>query len=309
MKKGLYEKILNIETAKKLGKDETDTRNVDSNEVPRALSLSYQKNIRQALKHIDDKDERMSFIQSLNNLLETEDLLITDKGLNELLAYSDDIEELETLKKHRPKTSIADSTLFTGTNGPSLDSELRREIRTADEVYFLVSFIKWSGLRLIFDDLKELTKTRKLKVITTSYMGASDYKAIQSLAKLPNTEVKISYDTKRTRLHAKSYLFKRDTGFSTAYIGSSNMSNAAMTSGLEWNLKVSQYTSPDVILQIEKSFESYWADGNSPSSTLMKKKKLSNCKVLLKMQKLAEKKNIIISTSGLTLTRHKSWKI
>lgn len=142
--------------------------------------------------------------------------------------------------------SIATSILFTFNSGPRLESELRREIRTADRIDFLISFIKFSGLRLIYDDLAEFTKTKKLSVITTSYMGASDYKAILELSKLPNTEVKISYDTKRTRLHAKAYYFKRNTGFSTAYIGSLNLSNPELSNVLEWNLKVSEYTSKDV---------------------------------------------------------------
>jgi HKD family nuclease len=134
-----------------------------------------------------------------------------------------------------PLTGLTQSELFCGSNaGLSMESEIKREILSADSICWLVSFIKWAGIRIFRHELEEFTRSgRQLKVITTSYMGATDAKAVEFLASLPNTEVKLSYNTQRERLHAKSYLFCRNTGFHTGYIGSSNLSHSALTSGLE----------------------------------------------------------------------------
>lgn len=261
MKDGLYEKILDSKSKEKLkSKACIDIRNVDKSELSNVISITYQKIIRETLSQISDPKDKMELIRKLNETIGIDGFDYSDKGYKELLTVHHDENSFNTLKSFRPKTSIANSTLFTGNSATTLESELSREIRTADRVDFLVSFIKFSGLRLIFEDLVEFTKKGTLRVITTSYMGASDYKAILELSKLPNTEVKISYDTKRTRLHAKAYYFHRNTGFSTAYIGSSNLSNPALSSGLEWNLKVSEYTSKDVIDSFIKTFETYWND-------------------------------------------------
>lgn len=63
------------------------------------------------------------------------------------------------LKKITPYTRLTQSELFTGSNiGISLESELKKEIQSSDEIYFLVSFIKWSGIRIFENELREFTK-------------------------------------------------------------------------------------------------------------------------------------------------------
>ncbi|HSW62099.1 MAG TPA: DEAD/DEAH box helicase family protein, partial [Dissulfurispiraceae bacterium] len=160
----------------------------------------------------------------------------------------------------RPHTSIGESSLFTGApTDPQLAHELHEEMRSADGVDILVSFIKWSGLRLLMPAFEDLcARNVPVRLITTSYMGASDAPAVEWLARMPNVSVRISYDTERTRLHAKAYHFRRNSGFSTAYIGSANMSHAAITSGLEWTLKVTDQDMEHILEKFVIEFATYW---------------------------------------------------
>jgi len=128
---------------------------------------------------------------------------------------------------------------------------LKKETQSADRIDFICSFIKWSGLRLIKEELKECVNNGvEVRVITTVYMGASDKRAIDELQKM-GAKVKVSYDTRRTRLYAKAWLFHRNTGYSTAYVGSSNLSASAQTEGLEWNVRISNIESPHLIQKLK----------------------------------------------------------
>lgn len=280
LNQGFYESVINkliddqIKTIQSKNQVYIDKKDIDTEEGSSVLSKYMSSVLIKSLNRISGEDKLNKQIDICNkiiNLLIDEvqlddfDEFIINENAKLLLAVLNSLDhslvEKNKNNKLRPITSIATNSLFTGAkNEPSLGSELLKEINTADKVDMLVSFIKWSGIVQIYEALKDFTQDHKLRIITTSYMGASDYKAILELSKLPNTEIKISYDTKRTRLHSKSYMFYRNTGFSTAFIGSSNLSNAALTSGLEWNLKISEYTSKDMIHKFNATFESYWHD-------------------------------------------------
>lgn len=283
MKQGLYEQIINNLTRRQLltldsSLYEIGIEPLDPEEARKVLSNYLGTVIRRALKIIRESsndDEALllqvracnEIIATLRNTLDNEELRewqLDEQGEVLTYVYSklNHIRGIKETKVHRPTTPLSQSSLFTGSHSePNMMSELKAEIITSDQVDLLVSFIKWSGLRFLMEQLEEFTANGgRLRVITTTYMEATDYKAVTELSKLPNTEIKISYDTERTRLHAKAYLFKRDTGFTTAYVGSSNLSNPALTSGLEWNLKVTEKDSYDVLRKIEATFESYWND-------------------------------------------------
>jgi superfamily II DNA or RNA helicase len=163
-----------------------------------------------------------------------------------------------------PLTGLSESALFNGSKHmPSLESELKKEMLTSDEAWWLVSFLKFEGVRLFEQVLRKLESAgKKVKIICTVYMGATDLKAIEFLSGFSNVEIKISFNTNQERLHAKSYLFIRNSGFHTAYIGSSNLSRSALTNGLEWNVKVTQQEIPHILSKCKNTFETYWNDSS-----------------------------------------------
>lgn len=167
-----------------------------------------------------------------------------------------------------PEIGLAAPWLFTaGKGSPSLLQEIRRELASADQVDILVSFITVSGVRKLQDVLQRITATgaqgqgaTRLRILTTTYTGATEARALDELARLPGCEVRVSLDGRRTRLHAKAWLFQRKTGFGSAYVGSANLSGAALTGGLEWTVKLTQRAQEALFTRAVAHFETLWAD-------------------------------------------------
>ncbi|TMN22177.1 DEAD/DEAH box helicase [Lentibacillus cibarius] len=279
---GIYEEVITQELKQELNKLEANhydigKESLDVEEARKKLASYISEVTRKALFYIRDNEKNdqdallkqieasNALIQKLNELLPEEDFkrLQLDEEGEVLTSIYSKINTSRSVKKEdpiRPITPISESSLFTGAKAePNMMHELRNEILSSDRIDMLVSFIKWSGIRGIIKELKAFTgQGGQLRIITTSYMQATDYKAIKELGQLPNTTIKVSYDVDQTRLHAKAYVFKRHTNFSTAYIGSSNLSNPALTSGLEWNVKITEKDSFDVFKKMDATFETYW---------------------------------------------------
>ena len=282
---GLYEQVVNEKLGSELDSlpaQRRATAVIDKAEASQVLAQYLAEVAQKGLDDLADKGGDVAAqIELVNQLIQTIEHttqeadfapLCVDSRAEQLLALLRENDPLLVVGKTagdlpRPETPLARSSLFTGAlNEPQMFSELKKEIACADRIDMLVSFIKWSGLRLIMEELRTFSQNGgQLRVISTSYMGATDPKAIEELNKLPNTQIKISYDTDRTRLHAKTYVFYRDTGFTTAYVGSSNLSKAAMSSGLEWNVKVTAKDLPTTLDKITATFDSYW---NAPEFEL-----------------------------------------
>lgn len=269
---GLYERVLDEKLTRAMEQRSTDLHAsleyLDSEDSFSVLAEHMKQLLTSALAQVPSQN-RLNIQAEVCNALVREltthvpnlDPAFLEQPLKRLLAL-ETASAPQTLPP-RPDTPLSEPCLLTGTrHDPSLASQLKKELASADRVDILCSFVKWTGLRLIAEELERFAASgRPLRVLTTTYTGATDTKAVAFLKNLPHAQVQVSYDGRRTRLHAKAYLFHRDTGFSTAYVGSANLSGAALTEGLEWNVKVSRYRSPELWEKLTATFGSYWNDG------------------------------------------------
>ena len=274
LKQGIYEHIINQETERKIQEAEQSglvcvQQQIDGAESPQILANYLANAIRQKLEDTEEQQDRVNLINRIMigaGLLDDKQIVKPTDLLAEVLGQQQSVlQNQSNTQTIRPISGFRVSNLFTGGSSTlSLGEEIRREIASADEICFIVSFLKVSGVRILLDDLKKFCSREgtRLRIITTTYCGATQGKAIEQLAALPNTEIRISYNTDIERLHAKSYIFVRNSGMNTAYIGSSNLSKSAQTEGLEWNMRVTSVENPHIIKTALATFEMYW---NSPN--------------------------------------------
>ena len=161
-----------------------------------------------------------------------------------------------------PMIPLLDTTLLTNSPGePRVGSQIVAEIPSADRIDCVMAFIRKSGIAPLMEGLRRHRGLgRPLRVLTTTYTGTTEAAALDALQEA-GADVRVSYDTSGTRLHAKAWLFHRESGFSTAYLGSSNLTHSAQFTGLEWNVRVSGARNPGVVEKMGAVFEAYW---NSP---------------------------------------------
>ncbi|CAA9251454.1 MAG: Helicase, C-terminal:Type III restriction enzyme, res subunit:DEAD/DEAH box helicase, N-terminal [uncultured Acidimicrobiales bacterium] len=160
----------------------------------------------------------------------------------------------------RPLTPLLDTTVLTNAPGePVVGHELRAEVPSADGIDVVMAFIRFSGIRALGEALRRHCRAGKaLRVLTTTYTNSTEQRALDALQDL-GADVRVSYDTSSTRLHAKAWIFHRGSGYSTAYVGSSNLTHMAQVTGLEWNVRISGARNPDAVAKMAAVFTSYWA--------------------------------------------------
>ncbi|MFF3870714.1 DUF3427 domain-containing protein [Streptomyces sp. NPDC001978] len=240
---------------------------VTEESTPHVLARYIGEAVVRRLSHLPQKQQVAAANQVLQSLAtavpepdEDRTTSAIAEGPRQLLALA--VQEAPGVFAIRPLTPLSETALITNApDDPNLGAELRAELATADRIDLLCAFVKWHGIRVLEDSLRAAKKRGvRIRVITTTYIGATDRHALDRLVREFDAEVKVNYEIRTTRLHAKAWFFRRDTGFDTAYVGSSNLSKAALLDGLEWNVRLSSIATPRVIEKFEATFDAYWND-------------------------------------------------
>ena len=129
---------------------------------------------------------------------------------------------------------------------------LRKELENCDEFIISVAFITEGGLSLILEQLKELeNRNIRGKILTGDYLNFTEPKALKRLLNYKNIELKI---LSKEKFHAKGYFFKKGNLW-TLIIGSSNLTQTALTVNFEWNLKINSLEDGKITKDILNNFE------------------------------------------------------
>ncbi|HMT91597.1 DUF3427 domain-containing protein [uncultured Thiothrix sp.] len=275
---GLYDLIVTETQQKRLETLEfkhVSLEALDTQSSPQRLADLVKQQLTLVLQDLEGNDEEKLIHQlTLVNRLLIELRTVNSKTTDLIDVVAEPARLLKGIYQQNtkylaPELGLSQPWLFTaGKDAPALLHELRHELANCDQVDILVSFITVSGVRRLFDILQSITAIdahgqarTQLRILTTTYTGATDQKALDELARLPSCMVKVSLDGRRTRLHAKAWIFKRKTGFGSAYVGSANLSGAALLGGLEWTTKFTEHGQAELFTRAQAHFETLWEDG------------------------------------------------
>ena len=263
MDEGLYESLWTSALQARIqgfGDVRADLGAIDASEQPRVLARFLSERLELLLRSMPPK-QRTALTNDMLAQIEAQHEHVVEPVQQLLRVVGDELGH-EARYATRPSTPLNDAALLTNASGePSVGSEIDREIRSADHVDLLCAFVKWSGLRLLEDTLADLHRRGgRFRVITTTYIGATQRAALDRLARQFGADVRVNLDESRTRLHAKAWHFHRNSGYDTAYVGSSNLSTAALLDGLEWNVRLSRSTMPQLLEKFSATFDTYWND-------------------------------------------------
>lgn len=140
----------------------------------------------------------------------------------------------------------------------NLLNELKKNLKECERFYFSVAFINYSGLQLLLDTLKEIeTKGVKGKIITTTYLNFTEPKALEKIQEFKNIDLKVFIANKDIGFHTKAYIFENKDNYKII-IGSSNITQSALKSNIEWNVRIISKEDAPFIKDVLKEYDNLW---------------------------------------------------
>lgn len=151
-------------------------------------------------------------------------------------------------------------------NGRKVLSTIEDELLHCDSFLISVAFITMGGITPLLQTLRTLEdKGIHGKILTTDYLAFSDPKALDKLATFSNIELKMYLvPDSKNGFHTKGYIFQSDEIYKIL-IGSSNMTNTALTTNREWNTKIVSTKSGEFVSEMLDEFEELWNHPNTYS--------------------------------------------
>lgn len=272
LSRGLYELLVTqlideqLRTAQAQGTPDLD--DLRTAEVADRIALHIAKVVQTAIESASDEKRGEVGVELARRLIEQIAALVGEKQLTGF-QLTNPAKVLRAIRRKlpdgvlefipRPLIPLLDTTLLTNAPGePRVGHQINAEIASADRIDIVMAFIRLTGINPLKESLtRHVQDGKPLRILTTTFTGTTEPAAIEALIQLGG-QVRVSYDTTSTRLHAKAWLFHRDSGYSTAYVGSSNLTHTAQVTGLEWNVRASAARNRAVIDKISAVFESYW---------------------------------------------------
>lgn len=136
--------------------------------------------------------------------------------------------------------------------------ELVNSMEQCVSFYFSVAFINFSGLQLLLEPLKEAAKKGiKGKIITSTYLNFTDAKALEKIKGFDNINLKVFVTDKEIGFHTKAYIFEYEDSYKVI-IGSSNITQSALKSNIEWNVEIVSKQDTYFIKEVLKEYDSLW---------------------------------------------------
>ena len=133
---------------------------------------------------------------------------------------------------------INNKKLIVNSDKGNLLNELIKSIQECKRFYFSVAFINFSGLQLLLEAFKEAeNKGVKGQIITSTYLNFTEAKALKRINDFNNIHLKIFKTDKEVGFHSKAYIFEYED-FYKVIIGSSNVTQSALKSNVEWNVEM-----------------------------------------------------------------------